>query len=307
MLIQRHAGIGDIICTLPSIITLRRNEPGTMIIYETRRDNVPMVECCPFVDLAVEEGTVLAMCCHRFLKPKLVLYPLLSDERTPPGQRKRIHLVEEFGKSFGLSSVGEQGAKLEVSVKEREQMRLRLRKANWGRERIGVIHTGPTWRVKEWPAAKWRELVMRMKEELGVVVIQIGHDYHGTGETCLSPRIDGAVDWVGQLSIKQMIALLETAKLFVGIDSGMLHLAGAASTPIVGLFGPTDPDCFLPREGPARGVTSGVECLGCHHDLRGPRHWRNGCPHNIRCMAELRTDEVFSVCSQLLNERRKES
>ncbi len=302
MLVQRYAGIGDIVCTLPSITMLRKNEPGIILIYETRRANVPMLESCPALDLVVEEGTLLATHCHRFLRPKVILYPLLPDERTPPEQRKRIHLVEEFGKSFGFSSLSEQNAQLDVSIKEQKQMRQRLQKAQLENNLIAVIHTGPTWQVKEWSASNWEKLVTQLKNELGVVVIQIGHDYFGTGEASLSPRIKGTVDWVGELSIKQILALLKMTKVFIGIDSGMLHLAGAVSAPCVGLFGPTDPICFLPRNSLALGVTSKVECLGCHHNIQGPLHWRNGCPNAIRCMSELSVNDVYSACSQFINQ-----
>ena len=59
-------------------------------------------------------------------------------------------------------------------------------------------------------------------------------------------------------SLTQLIALLKRAKLFVGGDTGPLHLAAACGTPIVGIFGPTDPQ----RNGPFssaryRGLASG--------------------------------------------------
>jgi ADP-heptose:LPS heptosyltransferase/glycosyltransferase involved in cell wall biosynthesis len=300
ILVYRHGGIGDVVCTLPAVATLRRNEPSAVIVYLTRRVKVPVVECCPSVDLVVEEGTPLAKYCHRFLKPKCNPHPLLPDERNPPEQRKRIHMVEEFAKSIDLSSLSERSARLKVPANEQEQMGRRLRKINLETRPVVVIHTGPTWQVKEWPTANWRELVTRMKDELGIVVVQIGQDYCATGETRLSPRIEGSVDWVGQLSIKEMLALLKTAQLFVGIDSGMLHLAGAVSAPCVGVFGPTDPQCILPRESPALGVTSKVECLGCHHNVQGPTHWQSGCPNAIRCMSELSVEDVFLACSKLL-------
>jgi len=260
---------------------------------------MPLLECCPAVDVAVELRTPLAESIHRFLRPRWTLYPLLPDERTPPQSRKHIHIVEEFGRSCGLSFLTERSPRLEIPTKARERIERRLRKAGLQNETIAVIHTGPTWQVKEWPTAKWRELVNRLQWNLGVAVIQIGHDYCGSGEPRPSPRVEGAVDWVGQLCIKEMLALLKRAKVFVGIDSGMLHLAGAVCAPCVGLFGPTDGRCFLPRESPAVGVTSRVACLGCHHHTLGPTHWRTGCPSAMICMSELAVNDVFVACSQL--------
>jgi ADP-heptose:LPS heptosyltransferase len=300
IVVQRHAGIGDVVCTFPSVEVLRKNEPNAVVVYETWRGNIPVVECCSAVDLVVEQETPLANHYRRFLRPERILRPFLPDELNPPKPREPIHLVDEFARSFGLPALGEVSAQLKVPAKERLQICRRLREAYLNHEPIAVIHTGPTWQVKEWPAANWLELVKQMKDSLGMVVIQIGQDYCATGETRLSPRVEGALDWIGQLTIKEMLALLENAKIFVGIDSGMLHLAGAVSTPCVGLFGPTDPKCFLPRESPAVGVTSNVDCLGCHHNVEGPMHWQSGCPNAIRCMSGLSVEDVFRACSRLL-------
>ena len=89
---------------------------------------------------------------------------------------------------------------------------------------------------------------------------------------------------------------------FVGIDSGLLHMAGAVGTPAVGLFGPVDPALRLPPTTPAVAVTappSEVPCLGCHH--RMPRlHWKTGCPHDIACMRQLSPDAVFDTVGTML-------
>src|SRR5262249_27626403 len=130
-----------------------------------------------------------------------------------------------------------------------------------------VIHTGPSWKTKEWPAEHWNDLITRLKSKFGAGIVQIGKDRLASGETCLSPRAVGAIDRVGQLSLDQMLALLRVADLFVGIDSGMLHLAGAVRTSCVGIFGPTDPNCFLPTSSPGIGVTAQVSCIGCHHQV----------------------------------------
>jgi ADP-heptose:LPS heptosyltransferase len=228
------------------------------------------------------------------------LYPLLPDEYKPKRHCARIHLTEEFRKSFGLPGLDDTAVCLEVTPKATKEVRKWLQSNGLADRPLVVIHTGPTWKIREWPVEHWTELVKVLKSEFRVAVVQIGQDSFASGETCLSPRVAGAIDRVGELSLDQMLALLKAADLFVGIDSGMLHLAGTVRTSCVGIFGPTDPHCRLPTGSPAVGVTAEVPCIGCHHDVNGPGHWITGCPHDIRCMSDLTVENVFRACSGFL-------
>jgi ADP-heptose:LPS heptosyltransferase len=298
--VRRFSGIGDIICTFPSLMALRRTEPTAMIIYETRRHNMPLVARCRVVDLVVEEGSPLARMCQKLFTLKLSLYPLLPDEHTPKRHCERIHLTEEFRKSFGLLAVDNQSVCLEATARAKKEIFKWSQSEGLSETPLVVIHTGPTWKTREWPVENWDELVTQIKSEFRAAVVQIGQDSFASGEASLSPRAVGAIDRVGELSLDEMLALLKVADLFVGIDSGMLHLAGAVHTSCVGIFGPTEPSCRLPTNSPGIGVTAQVPCVGCHHNEDGPGHWLTGCPHNIRCMSNLTVEDVFRACSSFL-------
>lgn len=300
MLVHRRAGIGDIVSTFPSLGTMKHRAPRSFIVYETHGHYLPLAKGCRHVDLAIEEGSVLAALLHRLLKPEMSLYPLLPDEQQPPKARGRMHLSDEFSRSFGLATVDEISTRLTIPSRALRQVKQRLRREGLGKRPMVVIHTGPTWRVKEWPAEKWSELVSRLKAADDVELIQIGEDETATGDRRLSPRVSQARDFVGTLDLNQSLALLSMASLFIGIDSGMMHLAGAVGTACVGIYGPTDPICSLPKQSQAIGVVSDLPCLGCHHDPGGPRHWRHGCPQGIRCMSELSPQNVFEACQSLL-------
>ena len=58
--------------------------------------------------------------------------------------------------------------------------------------------------------------------------------------------LPGAIDLVGRLTLPQVAALLSRAALFIGNDSGLMHLAAAAGAPTLGLFGPTPADEYGP-------------------------------------------------------------
>jgi ADP-heptose:LPS heptosyltransferase len=127
----------------------------------------------------------------------------------------------------------------------------------------------------------------------------LGSDMDTARGLVRTPRIAGTEDWVDKLSLEESIAALEQLDLFVGIDSGLLHAAGAVGIPTVGLFGPSDPRLILPPETPSIGVVSDAPCLGCQHRL--PRlHWRDGCPNNIQCMTGLTAENALNACVKLL-------
>jgi ADP-heptose:LPS heptosyltransferase len=307
LFVCRYSGIGDIVCTLPSIAALKQRYPKSFVVYETRRGYMPLVRRCRHVDLVVEEKSPLVKLVQRVFKPKISFCPSLPDERHPPEPREKIHLVEEFGRSFDLKSLNDQPARLTVSARALRQVGQRLRHEQISGKPFVVIHTGPTWKVKEWPEEHWDKLVTELKAGNHIEVIQIGENRTPYGETRESPRATGAINWVGTLTMDQTLALLSMSHLFVGVDSGILHLAGAVDAPCIGVFGPTDPKCFLPRNARATGVTSNVSCLGCHHNLQGPAHWQSDCPHKIRCMTELSVDKVLFACKSLLKEKRKKT
>jgi ADP-heptose:LPS heptosyltransferase len=97
----------------------------------------------------------------------------------------------------------------------------------------------------------------------------------------------------------ETVALISLGDLFVGIDSGLLHIAVAVQTPAAGLWGPTSAHLRFSRANARSFVTSTAECQGCHH--RVPRlHWIPGCPYDIKCMKAIRIESVLQACRSRL-------
>jgi len=109
-----------------------------------------------------------------------------------------------------------------------------------------VIHAAPMFRYKQWTAQGWRDIAASLKAG-GLTVIATGGPaaderaylddiWRGAEVT----RLDGQLNW-GQLS-----GLLAGAKVFIGPDTSVTHLAAACGCPTVALFGPTDPRLWGP-------------------------------------------------------------
>jgi ADP-heptose:LPS heptosyltransferase len=166
---------------------------------------------------------------------------------------------------------------------------------------IGV-NPGPSWRVKEWEVAKWQELINRVHSEYAAVIIQFGTTKHDRSSDY--DNLTGVKSLVSRLKGEELVALIAVCDLIISIDSGPVHVAGAVGTPIIGLFGPLNPDLVLTREALGPGLFAGVPCLFCHN--RTPViHWIEGCPNDIACMKRLEVESVFDAVKSMLAHGRK--
>jgi ADP-heptose:LPS heptosyltransferase len=114
-----------------------------------------------------------------------------------------------------------------------------------------LIGLGPTanWSGKVWPADRFTALFRQLERSLPGVVPLV---FAGPGDAeraMAAPVLDalpGAIDLCGRLSLPEVAACLSRCALFIGNDSGLMHLAAAAGTPTLGLFGPSRADEYAP-------------------------------------------------------------
>lgn len=149
-----------------------------------------------------------------------------------------------------------------------------------------IIALAPTanWTGKVWPAENFIALARRLRETLlpdARIAIFAGP---GPQEAALAAPViaafPDAIDLAGRLDLPQAAACLARCALFIGNDSGLMHLAAASGTPTLGLFGPTPSAEYSPAGRCAAPVISPT-----------PR------------MQDLTVDAVLLAASALLNER----
>ena len=104
---------------------------------------------------------------------------------------------------------------------------------------FAILNPGAGWGAKRWPAERYGA-VARGLSDLGIRSIL----NYGPGEEELvrAPEVaSGGTATAMSCTITELIALTRRAKLFIGGDTGPLHLAAALRVPVVAIFGPTDP------------------------------------------------------------------
>lgn len=106
-------------------------------------------------------------------------------------------------------------------------------------ENLVIINPGAGWGSKQWPAARYGEVARALSLSGLFPLINFGPNEHQ-----LAYEVHTTSNGVAQpisCSISELIALTRQARLFIGGDTGPLHLAAALQVPVVAIFGPTDP------------------------------------------------------------------
>ncbi len=157
-----------------------------------------------------------------------------------------------------------------------------------GLAQYAILNPGAGWGAKQWPAERYGEVARRLAAELGTGTLI----NYGPGEESLAwkvQEVSGGVAHPITCSISELIALTRGARLFIGADTGPLHLAAALGVPVVAIFGPTDPA----RNGPF-GTRSIV--------LRSPSSLTSHQRHNQPDpgLLQISADAVFGAALELL-------
>ncbi|MHC4480634.1 MAG: glycosyltransferase family 9 protein [Planctomycetota bacterium] len=119
---------------------------------------------------------------------------------------------------------------------------------------------------------------------------------YGPEDRYLAERVVGCMGERGSLAprtedLRQLARLLSGADLFIGSDTGPMHVASALGVPVVALFGPKDPEQTGPYCSRSLVVTGEADCRPCE---------RRRCSH-VRCMTSITADEVLAAGLEVLD------
>lgn len=162
-----------------------------------------------------------------------------------------------------------------------------------------VIHPTSRWLFKSWPEDSMTALIEKLTGWGHSIVVTSGpaaEEKHMVADILAPLPLSSALhDWSGQLSLKELAALLQKARLFIGVDSAPMHMASAMGTPVVVFFGPSGDVEWAPWRTPARILTSKHPCRPCGFA---------GCGdgHASECLAAVTVDQAVAAASLLLQE-----
>lgn len=166
-------------------------------------------------------------------------------------------------------------------------------------ERLALIHPFAAIPQRGWHLEDFAQLAGRLRAQ-GLRVAVLGSPRErGLFESARQLFGPECIDLVGKSSIRVTMALLRRASIFVGNDSGIMHLAAAAAIPLVALFGPQSPLKFGPWSERAKIVYRKFPCSPCR------QKFFTECEPSPRmkpaCIEAITVDEVASACREILD------
>ena len=156
-----------------------------------------------------------------------------------------------------------------------------------------VLHPCATKDYKQWPVEHFAQLADYLSRRgVNPVITGAGEFDRLTIERLQTLVAQPVLNLHNQLSLAQLVALMEDARFFIGNDTGPTHLAAASGAPTFAIFGPTDETLWGPLGDRARVLRSAV---ACERDCL-----RRRCAVNYRCMRTLTNEEVIDAVKGLL-------
>jgi lipopolysaccharide heptosyltransferase I len=149
-----------------------------------------------------------------------------------------------------------------------------------------LINPAAGWPNKQWPPDRFGAAAAAMRVRHGLRSLVLW----GPGEEPLASgvveRSAGAAMLAPSTTIADLVRLSRAARLMIAGDTGPLHIAAAMGTPIIGLFGPTDPQRNGPWD-PADIALSRYDACVCHYQRR--------CRRTTACLADIAVEDLVAA------------
>ena len=158
---------------------------------------------------------------------------------------------------------------------------------------IIIIHPGTSkfGSFKQWSSQNYTLLADKILDKYKAnVILTWGPGEFDTVKEIVRNMKHNALPACETKSIKQLTELIKRATLFIGGDTGPLHIASIMGIPIVGIYGPKDPAIYGPYDGKAIVIKKDVPCSPCR---------KRTCGDPI-CMSSLLPDDVFHGVEKLI-------
>ncbi|MBI4443160.1 MAG: glycosyltransferase family 9 protein, partial [Acidobacteria bacterium] len=324
--------LGDILHALPMLVTLKENFPHWEVDWLLERRWKPLLEANPYLSRLQQVDTLawrrkplsgqtrngfaqvfqslqdrgydVALDLQGALKSAAACYLSGAREvigldrpwlREPAGgvfytrrvPTNAVHIVE--ANLAVAQALGAQHLHIRFPLPEGDEKSL---PADIAQNGVAILNPGAGWRSKCWPVERYAAVADLLEKEFLLKVALNA----GPGEEPLARAVQAACRHSRPLlysgSLGGLIALLRRATLFIGGDTGPLHLAAALAVPAVALFGPTDPQ----RNGP----------YGNRHRVLRPENAETSYRHSSEpgtVMDGISVEQVAEAASQLLQER----
>jgi ADP-heptose:LPS heptosyltransferase len=325
ILVVKLRAVGDVVLASIVLDNIRRAFPDADLDVLTESASAAIVHTHPAVSGTVVydrktmsgldlirkvRGNRYDLVIDLFGNPRTALVTRLSGARHRVGYRFRgrtyayNHVVEPRGGSvhntqFNLDALEHIGipvvnrtVRLAPSADDRLYVDAFLNEAGLNGKTLVAINTGGGWYTKRWAIERFAALADRIAAGTGYAIVLAW----GPGQKEEVEELRNAMHEHAFIppptTLMQLFALFERTAYVVSNDSGPMHIAAAAGSRVLGIFGPTRPQLQGPYgEGNLTVRREGLECLGCN---------LTACTIGNLCMTELTVDAVHAAFQRLM-------
>jgi ADP-heptose:LPS heptosyltransferase len=284
LIIRALGGIGDVLMVTPLLRQLKNDFPTIDLTLALDRNSTgaadvyyQLTKNAPFIDHIVDARTVD--------KRK---YDLWSDVTSVciKYEHRRLPVmnrIDIFSKHVGIPRLADPLPFYQVENDERLWARDVM---SASRKKKLILHTASFDGKRSWPAGRNKELLDLLRDERPDIQVLL-FDYNSS----VGPRPE--VLNCSAYSVRQKAALIEQADLFVGPDSGPMHLAGALRKKSLVIFGPIPPSARLNHYASHKAVLAKekLACMFC---------WYQRCDIGVKCLLDISARQVLGEIGEII-------
>jgi heptosyltransferase I len=326
ILLVRLGALGDIVHAVPAAAALRAAYPSASIDWVVDRRHHDMVRLVTVIDRVVTlDASTLGAWLRVVRELRAKRYDVALDLQ---GLMKSALLARVSGAprviGFSIWHLREKGARpfyseVDSGQAEDHVVRKNLRllrtlgidsttvefplrivsspvlddvRREFGETPFALLNPGAAWPNKRWFSDRFGAVASFLRDVRGMRSLVLW----GPGEAPLAHAVveasEGAATVAPPTTVVDLLALSRAASLMVSGDTGPLHIAAAAGTPVVAIFGPTDPQRNGPLSPDDIAVSRYATC-GCHYNRR--------CRQSAWCLTDVSAAEVIAAIQQRLS------
>jgi lipopolysaccharide heptosyltransferase I len=219
----------------------------------------------------------------------------INRAMVPPG-----HRISRFERNVSLvtyldAAPSDLDVRISVPQEVKERIDTKLQPFNDSKPLV-AIHPATSRPFKHWDTRNFARVADRLlTDEVAQVLITYGPGEEDVAKRVVSEMGPGGAPIVESASLREYAWLIKRADLYFGSDTGPMHIASAMGTPVVALFGPTDPAVNSPYRQPHRVLYRALPCSPCRE---------RRCARNLECMTSITADEAYEAIVDMLHRTR---
>lgn len=329
ILLVLHGSIGDVTRALPLAGLLRAGYPNAFIAWSVEPSSAPLLEGNPAIDEVIlfdrrhwwksvigflrqihRRKFDLVLDLQRHLKSGVISRCSGAPHRLGfhRGDAKECNWL--FNNLF-IDRCGNQISKLDHYLKFAEFLGLPKAPLRWNfalsdveRNRVDMylsdtvgsfaaLFLGTRWESKNWFADQIAACADLLRREHRLAVVLLG----GVNDRQLAAQAlaligPGVVNLAGRTSLREAIGIIARAKLAVGPDTGLMHIAAALNVPVISLWGATDPARTGPYGFESLAIKGAAPCSPCN---------RKRCSIGRQCMRSIGTEDIAAKLKRVID------